>query len=366
MRPQAHHPFGIRVLTDGTYASAGVDIDAKARALASLRARIRATHGPQVLGDVGHFGGLYALPGAGDNVLVASIDGVGTKLKLALALGTADAHAGIGRDLVHHSVNDILCCGARPHFFLDYLALGRSNAELIAAVVGGVADACTALGVALIGGETAELPGIYREGDYDLAGCIVGSVARGRVLDGRAMRPGDVLLGLPSTGLHTNGYSLARAVFALDGPPDAVREALAQPLSGTRATLGAALLAEHRCYLPDLTAALDAGLLHALAHITGGGLVDNVPRVLPAGCAARFDPALWSVPPVFAAIEERGHVAPMEMYRVFNMGLGMVAVVSPEAVARVRSLIPQAVLVGEIIPRGDGPAVRIAGVTEGD
>lgn len=351
-------------MTDRTYAGAGVDIDAKARALASLRERIRATHGSQVLGDVGHFGGLYALPGAGDSVLVASIDGIGTKLKLALALGTADAHAGIGRDLVHHSVNDILCCGARPHFFLDYLALSRSDPQLITAVVGGVADACAALGIALIGGETAELPGIYREGDYDLAGCIVGSVARDRILDGQAVRPGDVLLGLPSMGLHTNGYSLARAVFALDGSPDVIRDALAQPLSGTAQTLGAALFAEHRCYLPDLTTALDARLFHALAHITGGGLVGNVPRVLPADCAARFDPTQWSVPPIFAAIGERGHISLLEMYRVFNMGLGMVAVVSADMVARVRSLIPNAVPVGEVIVRGNGGSVRIAGVTE--
>ncbi len=262
---------------------------------------------------------------------------------------------------MHHSVNDILCCGAQPHFFLDYLALGRSDPELIAAVIGGVADACAALGVALIGGETAELPGIYREGDYDLAGCIVGSVARDRMLDGYSVRPGDVLLGLPSTGLHTNGYSLARAAFALDGPPEAVRSALAQPLPDTAETLGTALLAEHRCYLPDLTTALDAGLLHALAHITGGGLIDNVPRVLPANCAARFDPASWPVPPIFDTIEERGHVSRMEMYRVFNMGLGMVAVVSADAVARARSLIPDAMPVGEIVPRGDGPAVRITG-----
>lgn len=341
------------------YTDAGVNIDAKARALSALRDRIRATHGPEVLADVGHFGGLYALPGAGDTVLVASVDGVGTKLKLALALGTTAAHAGIGRDLVHHSVNDILCCGAKPHFFLDYLALGQSDPEVIAAVVGGVADACKALGIALIGGETAELPGIYRAGDYDLAGCIVGSVARGDILDGHAVRPGDILLGLPSTGLHTNGYSLARAAFSLNDSPEAARITLAELLPGTAQTLGAALLAEHRCYLPDLLPALNARLITALAHITGGGLIDNVPRILPAGCAARFDAASWGVPPIFTAIQGRASVSDAEMYRVFNMGIGMVAVISPDAVARVRSLIPHALRVGEVVPRGDDAAVQI-------
>ncbi len=350
----------------GAYAAAGVDIAAKARALAALRARIRATHGPNVLGDVGGFGGLYAVPGTDDTVLVASIDGVGTKVKLAIAAGTPEAHAGMGRDIVHHCVNDILCAGATPLFFLDYLSVGKLDTEVAVAVIGGVADACSALGIALIGGETAEQPGIYAPGDYDLAGCIVGGVARGRILTGADVQPGDVLLGLPSAGLHTNGYTLARRAFALDGPPDEARARLAAPLPGTAGTLADALLAEHRCYLRLLRPALDAGLIRALAHITGGGLTDNVPRVLPEACAARFDPASWPLPPVFAAIQQRAHVGAAEMYRVFNMGLGMVAVVAADRVAMARSLLPDALPVGEIVPRGDDSAVRIAGIADAD
>ena len=346
----------------GAYATAGVDIDAKARVLRGLRARIRATHGPNVLGDVGHFGGLYAVPGAGDTVLVASIDGVGTKVKVAIAAGTPEAHAGMGRDIVHHCVNDILCTGAVPLFFLDYLSVGRLDSDSAAAVIGGVADACAALGVALIGGETAEQPGIYAPGDYDLAGCIVGSVARGKILTGESVRPGDVLLGFLSAGLHTNGYTLARRAFALDGPPADARAHLAAPLPGTNGTLGDALLAEHRCYFDALRPALDAGLIRALAHITGGGLIDNVPRVLPTDCAARFDPASWPVPPVFAAIQTQANVEDAEMYHVFNMGLGMVAVVAADQVTMARSLLPDALPVGEIVPRGNGPAVCIAGM----
>ncbi len=344
------------------YARAGVDIDAKATALASLRARIRATHGPNVLADIGHFGGVYALPGAGDTALVASIDGVGTKLKLAIALGTPEAHAGIGRDIVHHCVNDILCCGARPIFFLDYLAVGASDPATIAAVVGGVADACLSHGMALLGGETAELPGIYAVGDYDLAGCIVGSVARSDILDGSAVRAGDLLLGLPSAGLHTNGYSLARRAFNLDGPPEAMRARLAMIPDDLTEPLGTALLAEHRSYAAALLPAIDAGLLHALAHITGGGLVDNVPRVLPAHLAAHIEPSRWTIPPLFAAIQSGAQVADAEMYRVFNMGIGMVAVVSPDDLAVVQAMIPDANVVGAIVPREDGTAIRIAGV----
>lgn len=350
-------------MSSGAYADAGVDIDAKQHALAALRAKIRATHGANVLADIGHFGGLYALPGAGDTVLVASIDSVGTKLKLAIALGTPEAHAGIGRDIVHHSVNDILCCGARPAFFLDYLALGVSDTAVITAVIGGVADACAAHGMALLGGEMAELPGIYAPGDYDLAGSIVGTVARSRVLDGRGVVAGDIVLGLPSAGLHTNGFSLARRAFGLDGSPEQVRERLGATVDSLGGTLGDALLAGHRSYFAALWPALERGEIKALAHITGGGLIDNVPRVLPGAVAAGFDPETWAVPPLFAAIQREASVAPAEMYRVFNMGIGMVAVVAPDVVASVQSAIPDARVVGEITPRGDGAAVRILGVT---
>ncbi len=344
------------------YARVGVDIDAKANALASLQQRIRATHGPNVLADIGHFGGIYALPGAGETALVASIDGVGTKLKLAIAVGTPEAHAGIGRDIVHHCVNDILCCGARPIFFLDYLAVGASDPAVIAAVVGGVADACLAHTMALLGGETAELPGIYAAGDYDLAGCIVGSVARANILDGRTVRAGDLVLGLPSSGLHTNGYSLARRAFGLDGATDDVRHRLTTIPHGCAESLGEMLLAEHRSYAAALLPAIDAELIHALAHITGGGLVDNLPRVLPAHLAADIEPSRWTIPPLFAAIQSGAHVADAEMYRVFNMGIGMIAVVSPERLVEVRAILPDASVVGEIVPRGESGPIRIAGV----
>lgn len=347
---------------EGAYAWAGVDIDAKSRALASLGERIRATHGPNVLGGVGHFGGIYALPGAGDTALVASVDGVGTKLKLAIAIGTPGAHAGIGRDIVHHCANDILCCGARPIFFLDYLAMGRSDPDLIAAVVGGVADACKAHNMALLGGETAELPGMYSGDDYDLAGCIVGSVARDRILDGRAVRTGDVLLGLPSAGLHTNGFSLARRAFALDGAADAIRARLAATPAGCDRPLGDLLMAEHRSYADVVLPVVDAGLVRALAHITGGGLVDNVPRVLPGHLAARFEPGRWGVPLIFPAIQRAARVADAEMYRVFNMGIGMVAIAAPDHLRAIQAMMPEAIVVGEIVPRGDSSAVRIDGV----
>ncbi len=353
---------GNRDSYQSAYARAGVDIDAKTHALASLRARIRATHGPNVLADVGHFGGIYAMPGAGASALVASIDGVGTKLKLAIALGTPAAHAGIGRDIVHHCVNDILCCGARPIFFLDYLAVGASDPAMIAAVVGGVADACRAHEMALLGGETAELPGIYAMGDYDLAGCIIGTVERGKILDGHAVRDGDLLVGLPSAGLHTNGYSLVRRAFGLDGLPAEVRARLAIIPPGCAAPLSELLLAEHRSYAAVLLPAIETDCLHALAHITGGGLIDNVPRVLPTHLAARFDASRWEVPPLFTAIQDAAQVDDMEMYRVFNMGIGMVAVISPDQIDDVMAFLPEAIVVGAVVPRGDGDAVSMTGV----
>lgn len=349
--------------SESAYAGAGVDIDAKQRALAALGAKIRATHGPNVLADIGHFGGLYALPGAGDTALVASIDSVGTKLKLAIALGTPEAHASIGRDIVHHCVNDILCCGARPIFFLDYLAVGASDVKLITAVIGGVADACGAHGMALLGGETAELPGIYAAGDYDLAGCIIGSVARGKIIDGRGVNAGDVVFGLPSVGLHTNGYSLARRAFALDGSPGTVRQRLSEIPDGLTETLGAALLTPHRSYAAALLPVVEAGNIAALAHITGGGLIDNVPRVLPPALAVRIDPAHWDVPPIFGVIQRASHVADAEMYRVFNMGIGMVAIVAAENIDAFTEAVPDARNIGAVIPRDVSPAVQISGVT---
>ena len=307
-----------------TYRDSGVDIDAQDEVLRRIRSLLAATRTPGVLADLGAFGGMFApdLRGMEEPVLVASADGVGTKLRIAFATGV---HHTVGRDLVNHRVNDILVQGAKPLFFLDYVATGRLDPVVLAAVVEGVASGCRENGCALLGGETAEMPGFYAEGEYDVAGFIVGLVDRRRALDGSAIRIGDLLLGLPSAGLHTNGYSLARKIcFEVAGLSvgDRVEE-----LGGT---VGEVLLAEHRSYLPALRSALDAGWIRALAHVTGGGLTDNVPRVLPAGSAARIDRGSWPVPPVFRWIEREGRVPDADMYRTFNMGIGMVVVVAPE------------------------------------
>lgn len=312
-----------------TYAAAGVDIDAKMGAVARARDLIRGTFTPGVVGDVGGFGGLFRadFPGMREPLLVASTDGVGTKLRVATAAG---AHDTVGQDLVNHCVNDILVQGARPLFFLDYFAAGRIDREVVGRVLSGVAAACRENGCALLGGETAEMPGLYAPGDYDLAGTIVGVVDRPKLLDGSRVAEGDLLLGLPSSGLHTNGYSLARRLFFEElglRPSDTV------PELGT--TVGEALLAVHRSYLRPVLPLVEEGLLTAMAHVTGGGFPDNLPRVLPGGLRAVVAPSSWSWPPLFRFIEERGRVAREEMLRVFNCGIGMVLVVRPADAARV-------------------------------
>ncbi|HET8626372.1 MAG TPA: phosphoribosylformylglycinamidine cyclo-ligase [Thermomicrobiales bacterium] len=351
--------------TTSAYRAAGVDIDAGNEALRRIRGRVRATFGPQVLADVGHFGGLYALADVGDGqtVLVASADGVGTKLKLAFAL---DRHDTIGADLVNHCVNDILACGARPLFFLDYFATGALDPATVEAVVGGLAGACEANGCALLGGETAELPGFYAAGEYDLAGFIVGRVRRDALVTGTAIRAGDVLLGLPSAGLHTNGYALARAALGLTGAPDEVRAALAEAPVGLGRSLGEALLAPHRSYLAPVSALLDAGLVTGMAHITGGGLVENVPRMLPEGLAARFDLGAWDTPLLFELIRLRGGVEQAEMYRVFNMGVGFVVACRPADAGAARALAPEARAIGRVEAAGsDEGRVRLDGLEHG-
>ncbi len=307
-----------------TYRDAGVDIDAQDEALRRIKDALVATRTPGVLADLGAFGGLFApdLKGMTEPVLVASADGVGTKLEVAVLAGVHDT---VGRDLVNHCVNDILVQGARPLFFLDYVATGRLDPAVLAAVVSGIARGCRENGCALLGGETAEMPGFYGDGRYDVAGFIVGMVDRPKVLDGSKVKVGDVLVGLPSAGLHTNGYSLARKLF-FDVAGLAVRDHV--PALG--ATVGEALLAEHRSYLPLLAGALDAGLVAALAHITGGGLTDNIPRILPEGTAAEIDADAWPLPSLFRWMQETGKIDETEMRRTFNLGIGMVAVV-PEA-----------------------------------
>lgn len=333
------------------YARAGVNLRAAERAVQLIAPLARTTHGPQVLNEIGAFGGLFALSGYREPVLVASTDGVGTKLKIAFAL---DRHDTLGRDLVALSVNDILTTGARPLFFLDYIALGRLVPERVQALVAGMADECRANGCALLGGETAEMPDLYPPDEYDLAGFVVGAVERSRLVDGSSVVEGDLLWGLPSSGLHTNGYTLARR--ALEGIPlDASVPELGR-------TLGEELLEPHRSYLRTMEPLLELGLVRAMAHITGGGLTGNIPRSLPRGLVAELDWGSWSVLPIFRLIEERVGVPLSEMVAVFNMGLGFVFATRPDAVEEVNSLAPEALRMGRVVRSNGAPAVRYVGM----
>ncbi len=329
------------------YAATGVDIAAGERAVELMRAAIQSTHTAEVIGGVGSFGGLYRAPGSSGQVLVSSTDSVGTKVKLAIAL---DRHDTIGQDLVHHCINDILTLGARPLFFLDYLGIGKVAPEKVASIVSGVARACRDHGVALVGGETAEMPDLYAGDDYDLAGFIVGSVAEQEIVDGRRVAPGDVVIGLPSDGLHTNGYTLARRVFAGDD--------LGATVEVLGSSLADALLAPHRCYLPLVAPLLPRGLIHGMAHITGGGLPGNVPRCLPPGLGVVFDPSTWTVPPIFRLIEERGRVARREMYRVFNMGIGFVLICGRDESAEALGTLDGARIIGQVERCGESQRVK--------
>lgn len=323
----------------GAYAAAGVDIAAGERAVDLMRAAVHSTYTPAVLGGVGAFGALHRAPGGGGDVLVSSTDGVGTKVKVAIAL---DRHDTIGRDLVHHCIDDILTLGARPLFFLDYLGIGTLVPETVAAIVGGLAAACRDHGVALIGGETAEMGALYAPGDYDLAGFIVGTVAEDAIVDGHTVQAGDAVIGLPSDGLHTNGYTLARQVFAGSDLHTYIPE--------LGRSLGEELLRPHRCYLPAVAPLLAEGVVKGMAHITGGGLPGNLPRALPGGLGVEVDPATWEVPPIFRLIEERGAVPRGEMYRVFNMGIGFTLICAPAAAERLIATITGARVIGQVRP----------------
>ncbi len=303
------------------YAAAGVDVDLGNRVKSGIHALVKGTHGPEVLGKIGGFGGLFRadFKGMKDPVLVSSVDGVGTKLKLAFAMNRHDT---VGQDLVNHCVNDIAVVGARPLFFLDYIGAERLDPPVFAHLIKGFAKACKEAGCALIGGETAQMPGMYQRGEYDLAGTIVGVVDRTKALDGSRIKVGDVIIGLASNGLHTNGYSLARKVLF-----DQLGLALSDRLPGVAKTIGEELLRVHRNYQP-LLAKLPAGVVKGLAHITGGGLLDNLPRILPKTTDALIDTKSWKVPAIFQAIQTGGKVDPTEMYQVFNMGIGMAVVVS--------------------------------------
>jgi len=314
------------------YRDAGVDIDAARRAKARIKKLARRTLSARVLKEVGAFGGFFSLAGLPrDAVLVASLDGVGTKLKIAFAL---NRHSTLGMDIVHHCVNDIAVHGAAPLFFLDYLATGKLHPDVVIEIVGGLTKACRAVGCALIGGETAEMPGFYPENEYDLAGCIVGWVGKRDVIDGGRIKPGDVILGLASSGLHTNGYSLARKVL-LEQQGMSLTESVAE----LGRPLGDALLEPHRCYWPVVKPLLQARLLKGIVHVTGGGLTDNTPRILPAGCRAEIRLGSWPVLPIFDLIRRLGNVPEDDMLRTFNMGIGLALVVAERNVAEVAAVL---------------------------
>ncbi|MCX6971408.1 MAG: phosphoribosylformylglycinamidine cyclo-ligase [Verrucomicrobia bacterium] len=323
------------------YAEAGVDVDLGNRVKKGIHDLAAATHGPEVLGKIGGFGGLFRpnLKGMKDPVLVSSVDGVGTKLKIAFATGRHDT---VGQDLVNHCINDIAVIGARPLFFLDYIGGEKLDPVVFRQILKGFATACKAGGCALIGGETAQLPGMYHPGEYDLAGTIVGIVDRPKMLDGSKIRPGDVLIGLRGNGLHTNGYSLARKILL-----QKLRLPLDKPARGMKSTLAAELLRVHPNYQP-LMASLPAGMLRGAAHITGGGLLDNLPRVLPEGCRALINSRSWKIPMLFELIQHGGQVPEKEMYQVFNMGIGMVLIV-PAALAGEAVRLTNGLVIGAVV-----------------
>jgi len=335
-----------------TYKKAGVDIDAKYAAVKRALPAIQSTHTAGVMAGIGGFGSLFRLGAMGafrDPVLVASTDGVGTKLAVAVM---ANRHDTVGRDLVNHCVNDILVMGATPLFFLDYVSVGKMDPALVASILDGFSAACRENGCALVGGETAEMPDLYEPGDYDLAGFIVGVVERDRVLDGSAVRVGDRLLGLPSSGLHTNGYTLARRICF-----DRLKLKLSDRPKGLEgASVEEALLAVHRSYLKIVAPLLDAKIVHALCHITGGGFADNLPRVLPPGAAIRLRRDAWKPPALFRFLVDEGRVPLDDAYRTLNMGIGMIVVVAEQDVARAT----------ELLARAGETAAPIGVVVEGD
>ncbi|HTH26823.1 MAG TPA: phosphoribosylformylglycinamidine cyclo-ligase, partial [Vicinamibacterales bacterium] len=330
------------------YKTSGVDIDAGNETVRRIKRLAKATFTPGVLSDIGSFGGLFKLDTAAfkEPVLVSSADGVGTKLKVAFM---ADRHRTIGADLVNHCVNDILVQGATPLFFLDYLATGRLSPDVAEQIVEGIAKACTDNGCALLGGETAEMPGFYNDGEYDVAGFIVGAVDRSQIVDGRSIAVGDVLLGLPSSGLHTNGYSLARKIAF-----EELKLKIDSHVPELGETIGDAFLRTHRSYLPVIKPLLGKGTIKGMAHITGGGITDNLPRVLPPGTAARVNRTSWRVPPIFRWLGESGRVPEFDLRRALNMGIGMILVVAAKDADAVRKDLLHAgeansVVIGDIV-----------------
>jgi phosphoribosylformylglycinamidine cyclo-ligase len=314
------------------YARAGVDVDLGNRLKGQIQSLVRQTHGAQVLGKIGGFGGLFraSFPGMREPVLVASVDGVGTKLKIAFALNKHDT---VGVDLVNHCINDIAVLGAHPLFFLDYIGCERLEPRMFQQLLRGLSRACRAGDCALLGGETAQMPGMYRKGEYDLAGCIVGIVDRAKIIDGNKIKPGDVVLGLASNGLHTNGYSLARKILF-----EKMRLKPSSPLPCSTMTVGEELLRVHKNYQP-LLAKVPTGVIKGLAHITGGGLIDNLPRILPSNCDAVIETKNWRVSAIFQILQKGGSVDAEEMYQVFNMGIGMAAIVAEHNAPRAMAML---------------------------
>ncbi|OFW39701.1 MAG: phosphoribosylformylglycinamidine cyclo-ligase [Acidobacteria bacterium RIFCSPLOWO2_12_FULL_67_14b] len=333
------------------YKSSGVDIDAGNETVRRIKTLAKSTFTPGVLSEIGSFGGLFKLDTAAwkEPVLVSSADGVGTKLKVAFMAGE---HRTIGADLVNHCVNDILVQGAVPLFFLDYLATGRLQPDVAEHIVEGIARGCRDNGCALLGGETAEMPGFYHDGEYDVAGFIVGAVDRASLIDGRTIAPGDVLMGLPSSGLHTNGYSLARKIVF-----DEMKLAVDSHVPDLGETVGQALLRTHRSYLPVVRPLLGRGLIKGMAHITGGGITDNLPRVLPAGTAARVVRTSWRVPAIFRWLGESGRVPEYDLRRALNMGIGLILVVAAKDVDAVRK---------DLLNAGEANSVTIGEIVKGD
>ena len=322
-----------------SYALAGVDIEAASKIKKNIARQARATFQPGVL-NFGSFGSMFQPRGYEQPVLVSSVDGVGTKLKIAALLGRNDT---VGLDIVNHCVNDILCCGASPLFFLDYIATAKLLPQQVKDIVSGIVRACKEVNCSLVGGETAEMPGIYLPETYDLVGFIIGVVEKRNIIDGSSIVPGDIVLGLPSSGLHTNGYSLVRRVFGIDDNPKILDKFY--PRLGK--TLGEELLVPHRCYYRELEPVLS--LIKGLAHITGGGFQGNISRILPRGLAAHVDRDSWDIPPIFRLIQQQGKVAPEEMHRVFNMGIGMALVCSKSKAGKIAAALPQAKAIGEIV-----------------
>jgi phosphoribosylformylglycinamidine cyclo-ligase len=327
------------------YTRAGVDVELASKLKRQIQSLVKQTHGPQVLGKVGGFGGLFRADFCGlrEPVLVSSIDGVGTKLKIAFAMNKHDT---VGADLVNHCVNDIAVLGARPLFFLDYIGCDKLDPAIFQQLLRGFSRACRSAGCALIGGETAQMPKMYRKGEYDLAGCIVGVVDRAKIIDGRKIKPGDVILGLASNGLHTNGYSLARKILF-----EKMGLKVSSHFPGSKTTVGEELLRVHKNY-QGLLAKVPGAPIKGLAHVTGGGLIDNLPRILPTNCDAVIETKSWKIPAIFQILQQNGNVDPEEMYQVFNMGIGMVAIVAPHDALNVMAM-PQAKRIGRI-ERGTG------------